>query len=155
MKVKNPLMPANDSSAQQLPMLDLRVFEAMPCNSILVAVDKPEYTILAVTDSMCKRAGLSRADMINKPFFTPFPLNPSNPDDPNSAGQDIVAASFEQVIKTRAIHQLPVVRYDLENTPGTFTERYWKVYNKPVLDAAGNVIYILHTSEDISAQVKT
>ncbi|MHA4844887.1 PAS domain-containing sensor histidine kinase [Flavitalea antarctica] len=155
MKVKNPLMPAGDSSAEQLPMLDLRVFEAMPCNSILVAIDKPEYTILAVTDGMCKRAGLSREDMINKPFFAPFPLNPSNPDDPNSAGQNLVAASFEQVIKTRAIHQLPVVRYDLENTPGTFTELYWKIYNKPVLDAGGNVIYILHTSEDVSAQVKT
>jgi PAS domain S-box-containing protein len=136
-------------------MIDIRVFEAMPNNSILLAIDEPGFTILAVTDGMLQRSGLSKSAMINRPVFEPFPANPSNPDDPNSAGQNLVLESFQYVLKNKVLHQLPIIRYDLENDKGTFTEFYWKIFNKPVLDSEGNVIYILHTSEDITVTVKT
>jgi PAS domain S-box-containing protein len=155
MKTINPPVLGPTALPDHVPTIDLRVFEAMPTNSILVGIDEPDFTILAVTDGMCKRTGLSRAEMINRPFFEPFPVNPSNPDDPNSTGQNILFGSFENVIKNKAIHQLPIIRYDLENDQGAFTELYWKVHNKPILDSDGKVIYILHTSEDISAHVKT
>ncbi|HTE25057.1 PAS domain-containing sensor histidine kinase [Flavitalea sp.] len=155
MNKKNPPVDETFSSNDHMPMIDLRVFEAMPGNSILVAIDDPKFSILAVTDGMIQRAGLLKSAMINRPFFEPFPANPSNPDDPNSAGQNIVLDSFQHVIKYKAIHQLPIIRYDLENDQGNFTELYWKVFNKPVLDSEGNVIYIIHTSEDITALVKS
>lgn len=145
------LAPAKPAS---LISFDLRVFEAMPSNSMLVQVDAPLYTILAVTEGMIKRSGLSKDQLINKPFFEPFPANPANPDDENSAVQNVVCASFEHVITLKELHSLPLIRYDLPNTEGVFTELYWNIYNKPVLDDKGNVQYILHTSEDITEQVK-
>src|SRR5688572_15945766 len=138
MKLIDPHAYENSSSPDPVPMIDLRVFEAMPNNSILVAIDEPKFSILAVTDGMIQRSGLSKSEMINRPFFEPFPANPLNPDDPNSAGQNIVLDSFYHVIKNKALHQLPIIRYDLENDRGVFTEFYWKVFNKPVFDSEGN-----------------
>lgn len=129
-------------------------FKCMPGNSILVQPDPPLYTILAVTDGMINRSGLSAEQLVNKPFFEPFPSNPARPDDPNDTGQNTMLASFKHVINHKEFHHLPVLRYDLANEDGTFSELYWHVYNKPILDDDGKVLYILHTSEDITEKVK-
>src|SRR5688572_30049136 len=85
---------------------DFSVFEAMPGNSILVNVDAPAYTILAVTQGTIERSGLGREQLVGRPFLEPFPANPSNPDDPNSAGQNIVLNSFEHVLSYKEPDQL-------------------------------------------------
>ncbi|MDQ6814528.1 MAG: PAS domain-containing protein, partial [Bacteroidota bacterium] len=131
--------------------IDFRVFEATPGNSLLIKLDAPNFTIVAVTEGMIQKSGMSKAQLINKPFFEPFP---GNTDDPDFTGQNAVITSFEHVISCKELHRMPVIRYDLQNDEGNFTELYWSVYNKPVLDNEGNVIYILHTSEDITDQVK-
>lgn len=128
------------------------IFEAIPGNSILVKLDAPFFSILAVTKGMMLQSGLLKEKLVNKPFFEAFPANPSNPDDPNPAAQHAVLQSFEYVVKHKKEHQLPVIRYDLEED-GHFSELYWQVYNKPVLDEEGNVLYILHTSENIIDKV--
>jgi hypothetical protein len=138
-----------------LSSADYSVFEAMPGNSILLQPDAPHFTILAVTEGMIQRSGLSKAQLVNKPFFVPFPANPGNPTDPNAEGQNITLASFEYVIKNKQPHQLPLVRYDLEGEAGLFTELYWRVNHKPVLNNEGDVIYIIHTSEDVTEQVRS
>ncbi|MDQ6755884.1 MAG: PAS domain-containing sensor histidine kinase [Bacteroidota bacterium] len=129
------------------------VFKFMPGNSILVQPNPP-YTILAVTEGMINRSGISEDKLVNKSFFEPFPANPSNPDDPNSPAQNIVLSSFEYVIAQKQSHNLPVLRYDLANADGTFSELYWKIYHKPVFNNEGTLLYILHTSEDITDKVK-
>ena len=35
-----------------------------------------------------------------------------------------------------------------------FLKRYWKVVNKPVFSPEGELVYILHAAEDITAEVK-
>ena len=142
-------------STTSFSMIDLRVFEAMPSNSILLATDAPRFTILAVTNGMIRQSGLSKTQLVNKPFFDPFPANLANPDDPNKTVQHLMYDSFNQVITTKAQHELPLIRYDLEDKNGIFTERYWKVFNQPVTDEQGKVLYILHSSEDITAILKT
>ena len=151
----NPVGPAKHGPAQNKPVIELAVFEAMPGNSILVALDSPRFSILAVTNGMTRRSGLTKAELLNKPFFDPFPANPFNPDDPNSTGQNLMFQSFEHVIRFKETHQLPILRYDLEDDQGIFHELYWKVFNKPVFDDQQNVLYILHTSEDITSVIKT
>jgi PAS domain S-box-containing protein len=130
------------------------VFDALPGNSILVATDAPLYTIIAVTEGMVHQSGLAKEVLLHKPFFEPFPANPLDTGDPNAVGQNLVYESFDYVIKNKAVHHLDTLRYDLQNTDGSFTEHYWSVHNKPVLDKDGNVLYILHSSEDITAGIK-
>ncbi len=131
--------------------IDLRVFEATGGSSLLIKIDPPKFTIVAVTEGMIQKSGMSKEQLINKPFFEPFP---GNIDDPHFTGQNEVITSFEHVISCKELHRLPVIRYHLPSDEGNFTELYWSVYNKPILDDEGNVIYILHTSEDITDQVK-
>jgi PAS domain S-box-containing protein len=46
-------------------------------------------------------------------------------------------------------------RYDVADGDGNFTEKYWKVENRPVFGPDGEVAYFLHTTEDITARIKT
>lgn len=130
------------------------VFKYLPGNSILVLPNPPFYTILAVTEGMIKRSGLPEDQLVNRSFFEPFPANPSNPDDPNSPAQNVVLNSFQSVMINKQTDALPVIRYDLANPDGTFTEFYWKVSHKPIFDEGGNILYILHTSEDVTDAIK-
>jgi hypothetical protein len=55
---------------------------------------------------------------------------------------------------TRNHTSCPVQRYDIANADGTFSEKYWKTLNVPVLNNGGDVTHIIHTVEDVSALVK-
>jgi PAS domain S-box-containing protein len=58
------------------------------------------------------------------------------------------------VLQRKETHQLPVQRYDLKNEDGSFTEHYWHTDNSPVLTDEGEVAYIIHTTENITEQVR-
>lgn len=45
---------------------------------------------------------------------------------------------------------MSVQKYDIRRPDGTFEERYWKPLNIPVLNEAGEVIYITHRVEDVT-----
>jgi hypothetical protein len=62
--------------------------------------------------------------------------------------------SLMHVCLHKASHQLPVQRYDIAGEDGSFSERYWKASNKPVFSPEGEVAYIIHSAEDITAKVK-
>lgn len=127
------------------------VFEAMPGNSVLVEANSPYYHVLAVTDGYTQIAGRTQEILIGKGFFELFP---SNPDEPGTSGQGNVRASFEQVINQKTAHRIPVQRYELIDEDGISIEHFWSFQNKPVFDSSGEVIYIIHTIEDATLQVK-
>jgi PAS domain S-box-containing protein len=62
-------------------------------------------------------------------------------------------SSLQRALQTKAPDQMPVVRYDVAVTDGTFEERYWSAVHKPVLNAAGEVLYIINNSTEVTAQV--
>jgi PAS domain S-box-containing protein len=132
-------------------MVDLRVFEAMPCMSVLVRTDAPRFTIVAVTEGFMQVTGMDKNALIGHGLFDPFP---KNPEDPYFNGESNLRASLDFVINHKKTHQLPVQRYDIPDGNGSFMERYWNASNKPVLDEQGNVIFIIHSTIDITDQVK-
>ena len=83
-----------------------------------------------------------------------FEAFPPNAADPSFDGQQNLRASFEYVIENRKAHQLPIQRYDLKNENGQFEARFWSAVNKPILDEEGNLLYILHSAEDITDRVR-
>ncbi len=127
------------------------VFESMPGYSVLLATDAPKYTILAVTNEYLKPSGKKKEDTLGKGLFDVFPPNPGAGD---LTGKQNLTASFEQVLATRQQHQLPAQRYDITDENGQFAEYYWRATSKPVLDKDGNLLYILHTAEDLTQEVK-
>lgn len=127
------------------------LFKAMPGNSALLLPDAPRFTIVAVTDDYIKTSGQSMEELIGKGLFEAFP---NAPDDPAQTGVKQLQASLEEVLCKREAHRLPLHRYDLLKTDGSFEERYWSSVNKPVLGEDGAICYILHCAEDLTQLVK-
>jgi PAS domain S-box-containing protein len=72
----------------------------------------------------------------------------------NSNGAVSLQGSLEKVLHHKTMEHLPAVRYDIVNEEGLFEERYWSAHNTPVLNPDGEVAYIIHTSFDITSQMK-
>ena len=48
---------------------------------------------------------------------------------------------------------MAVQKYDIRGLDGTFEVKYWSPKNLPVLSPSGEVLYILHRVEDVTALV--
>ncbi|HVG12510.1 MAG TPA: PAS domain S-box protein, partial [Flavisolibacter sp.] len=131
--------------------IDFQVFQAMPGNSIVLLPDIPVFTIVAATDDYHTTLGRTKEELINIGFFDAFP---APADDPEQIGVKQLRASLEKVIQQKTPDRTALVRYDIENEDGTFDEPYWSAVNKPVIGENGEVLYIIHTAEEITAQVK-
>ncbi len=127
------------------------LFEAMPGSCILLGNDAPHYTILAATAEYLKQSGTTKEGIIGKGIFEAFPGNPA---DVTDTGSYNLKASLEQVLEHKKPNHLPVQRYDVVGDDGDYSERYWRASNKPVLSPEGEIVYIIHSAEDITAEVK-
>ena len=128
------------------------LFESLPGSCILLQADAPRYTILATTPEYLVQTGTTKEYLIGKGMFEAFP---SNPDEPADTGTNDVKASFDHVRLHKEPHQLPIQRYDVAGKGGQLTETYWSAINKPVFGADGEVFYIIHAAEDITALLKS
>ena len=145
-------MTSETSTSFQIPEKHYpAIFNALPGISYLLQNNAPHFTILAVTDGLLEVVGLTRENLVGKNLFEAFP---SNPRDENDTGQSNLLTSLLHVIKHKEAHQLSTQRYDVMDENGQFVERYWRAENRPVFAPDGEVAYIIHTSEEITAQMK-
>jgi len=135
-----PIGPADSNEA-----LYIAFFEALSNSSCLLRNDAPRYTILAATEQLLKLSGRQEKDLIGKPLFEAFP---SNPEDKADSGEAALRSSLSYVLTNKTPHKLPMQRYDVRGENGYFEERYWKAENRPVFSAAGDVSFIVHTTEE-------
>jgi PAS domain S-box-containing protein len=131
---------------------NIKLFEAFPGNFMLLEANPPIYSILAVTPKRLLDIGIKKEAVIGKPLFE---AHPGNPTDRTDNGVSNLRSSLEQVMLYKESHVLPIQRYDLQNKDGTFSEKYWRAGNSPVLDDEGQVAYIIHSAEDITQEVKS
>ncbi len=132
--------------------LDLEAFFQSAPN--LVVLLKPDFTIVTVSEVLLTSTKVRREDIIGKELFRVFP---DNPHDPTADGETNLRASLERVLKTRRPERMALQRYDVrrpDDEGGEFAERYWNPMNYPVLDAAGQVTYIVHQSEEVTELVR-
>lgn len=125
------------------------LFEALPGHHIAVLPDSPRYTIVAQTKSHEKVAMVKRGEVIGKPFFEAFP---DNTDTLKKTGKNPIRESFRQVIKTSKPHTMEPIRYDIKNTSGKFTAKYWQATHYPLFDAKGKLLLILQDTRDITEE---
>jgi PAS domain S-box-containing protein len=113
----------------------------------------PGLTIVDATDTYLRLSLTRREDIVGRPLFEVFP---DNPNDATADGVVNLRSSLERVLASRQPDRMPVQKYDIRRPDAEgseFEERHWSPLNTPVLDARGEVAYILHRVEDVTARV--
>lgn len=132
--------------------IDIRaVFPTLSGSNVLVQPNTPVFTIVALSDDYLKAVGRQREELVGRGLFEAFP---NNPDDPNQVSEKTVQASLEYTLTHKEPHYLPVQRYDVSNEAGVYEERYWSFSNKPVLGESSEVVYLIHSADDVTARVR-
>ncbi len=126
------------------------VFSALPSPYLIVKADN-DYTIVASNNAYYSATGTGSENLLGKSLFKAFP---DNPDEQDATGAENLRNSFKTVIATKSKHEMVVQKYDIpiRNTDA-FEVRYWLPVNAPVFDKEGNVEFIIHTVQDVSAKI--
>ncbi|MEI6946146.1 PAS domain S-box protein [Paraflavisolibacter sp. H34] len=133
-------------------MVDIKAFfTSLPGNNVLLLPDGPLFTVIAVSDGYLLATGRSRSDMVGKGLFEVFPNDPA---DPEKISEKTVRASLEYAGSHKEPHRLPVQRYDITGGNGEYEERYWSAVNEPILSETGEVLYLVHAVQDVTAKIK-
>jgi PAS domain S-box-containing protein len=134
-------------TAASLPVDYQHLFRSIPAALLLMA---PDATILDNTDEHVAVSLKARAEVVGRPLFEAFPAV-------NQNEGDIMEASHEHVRQQLEPHTMPLIRYDLERPAeqgGGFEELYWQATHYPILDAAGQLQYILQRTENVTEQLR-
>ena len=130
------------------PPLDLLpVFNAQPGATLLLT---PDWVIMGASDDYLAVTLTQRETLVGQFIFDAFPDNPETPE-ANAVAN--VRASLARVLATRQPHRMAPQHYDVPDParPGHFVERHWQPRHTPVLDAAGQVQFIIQSVQDITA----
>ncbi|MGC3981485.1 MAG: PAS domain S-box protein [Steroidobacteraceae bacterium] len=128
-----------------------KLFESAPG---LYLVLTSNLKIIAVSDAYLQATMTRREDILGRALFEVFP---DNPDDPNADGVRNLRDSLHRVLAKRAADTMAVQKYDIrrpESEGGGFEERFWSPINSPVLNANGEIDYIIHRVEDVTEFVR-
>lgn len=110
----------------------------------------PGLHILDVNDAYARATLINRAEVAGRSLFDLFP---DNPDDTLADGVSNLFASLQTVARTGQPHAMAIQRYDIRTPAGGFVERHWQPLNSPINDQAGDLVFLLHHVEDVTAQV--
>jgi PAS domain S-box-containing protein len=146
-------MPSNSNATISSHVDFGRVFRSLQANFVILKPDKPFYTILDISDELLQITGKKRNEVINKSVFEAYPENPAAPTT-TSTGASSLRTSLNNALESKFLDDTCRVRYDIKNANGEFEARYWSASSKPVLDSNGEVSFILHSTADITDQVK-
>ena len=127
-----------------------QLFHAAPAAYLVL---DPGFRIVAATDAYLAATMTVRDRIVGRDLFEVFP---DNLDDPRASGTRALRSSLETVVRTRAPHTMPAVKYDIprpEAEGGGFETRHWNPVNTPVI-AGGRLVYIIHAVEDVTSRVR-
>jgi PAS domain S-box-containing protein len=127
------------------------LFESAPDRYLVL---DPAFTIVAVTDAYAAVTMTKREEILGRLIFEVFP---DNPGDPDADGVRNLRASLERVRTLLVPDTMALQKYDVRRPAsegGDFEERYWGPVNSPVLDSRGELAWIIHRVEDVTAMVR-
>jgi signal transduction histidine kinase len=128
-----------------------QLFEESPG---LYLVLTPALHIVAVSNAYLAATMTTRPEILGRHLFDVFP---DNADDPAATGTHNLRVSLESVISQRRSNAMAVQKYDIRRPAaqgGGFEERFWSPVNSPVLDADGELRYLIHRVEDVTEFVR-
>ncbi|MBI6743487.1 hybrid sensor histidine kinase/response regulator [Pseudomonas syringae] len=128
------------------------LFDALP-HLVLVLSPGPDFIMVAANERRLRGTNTRREDCIGRSIFEVFGRNP---DEHSEFGAGVLRASLERVMHSRQPDHMAITKYDIPRVVGEdagFEVRYWSPLNTPVLNDKGEVIYIIHQTEDVTEQV--
>ncbi|TPQ17807.1 SpoIIE family protein phosphatase [Streptomyces sporangiiformans] len=132
------------------PLIDFEaLFAATPSPYLVLG---PDLVIVGVNAAYCRATARTREDLLGKYLFDAFPDNPA---DPGADGVRNLNASLHRVLRSKEPDTMAVQKYDIPvaDRPSAFEERWWSPINTPVLGPDGQVAWIIHRVEDVTAFV--
>ena len=121
-----------------------RIFENAPLPYLLMT---PDFKIVEANQAYLRATMTERGAIVGRSVFDVFPDNPA---DPEASGVRNLTASLDAVLRDKAEHRMAVQRYDIRKPDGAWEVRYWRPTNIPLLDANGDVEFILNYPEDVT-----
>lgn len=121
------------------------LFDGLPGKMLVLTPG--EYQIVAATDEYAQAVMMDREALMGELLFNLFPDDPA---EPHADGAANLRASLQRVEALRVTDVMNLQRYPVRQPDGTFQERFWLPRNKPILDADGHMIYIVHRVEDVT-----
>jgi hypothetical protein len=80
-----------------------------------------------------------------------FDVFPDNPETPEAHASERLGRSLERALVSGAPDRMPLQRYDVRDPrTGAFVERSWLPVNRPIRDADGRTVGVLHHVEDVT-----
>lgn len=119
------------------------LFHASPNAYLLL---NPDLTLADMNTAYLSMLGIERQAVLGKPLFEVFPI-------PAEEQARQLRDSFARVIAGKVGDTIPSLHYPLlhkTDTEETWEERYWTIVNTPLLDEAGNILFILNYVTDIT-----
>jgi PAS domain S-box-containing protein len=142
---------AEPVNSDAFPEPDYRLlFEATPVAYLVLS---PDFRIVAANEARLAVTMTTREQILGRPLFDVFP---DNPNDPEATGEKNLRASLMRVLQNKMPDVMPIQKYDIprpDSDDGAFEVRYWSPVNTPVLDASGELVYIIHQVEDVTERV--
>jgi signal transduction histidine kinase len=131
------------------PGPDFRLlFESAPGRYMVLT---PDFTVVAVTDAYLAATRLERSAIIGRRLFDMLEV------DPRPSAVEALAAlrtSLEHVRDHRVVDAMPIQQYDRPGPDGAPEEHFWSTVNSPVLDATGELRYVVQRLEDVTSFVR-
>ena len=121
------------------------LFRSLPESFLLM---KPDATIVDNTDAHVAASLKSREEVLGRTLFEAYPSVDQNQG-------DVIEQSHEHVRQHLEPHVMPLIRYDLalpEEQGGGFEEMYWQATHYPILNAQGQLQYILQRTQNVTEQ---
>lgn len=131
--------------APAFPVDYQRLFHSLPDNFLLMAPDA-DATIVDNTDGHVAVSLKSREEVVGRPLFEAFPAT-------NEESARIMRDSHEHVRRHLEPHTMPLIRYDLARPAeqgGGLEELYWEATHYPILDAQGQLQFILQRTQNVT-----
>jgi serine phosphatase RsbU (regulator of sigma subunit) len=141
--------PRPRRAPEDLPAPDFaRVFDVAPAPFLLLT---PDLVIVHANRARLEATATTLEATVGRHLFDAFPLNPA---DPAADGIANLGASLAEARDTRRPVTMAIQRYDIPMPDGTYQERFWSPRNVPVLDDDGEVVLLLHRSDDITDYIR-
>jgi len=126
------------------------VFDASPRPLLLIAADKPRFTMLAVNLAHASAFATTPDALLGWGVLEVFGADPA----PEAAEfADAILTSLERVLATREPDQMAIRAYAVQIEDGPPVERYWSATNVPIFGPDGAVIHILSGVQDVTGEV--
>ena len=129
------------------------LFEAAP--GLYLVLQPDTYEIVAVSDAYLRATMTERAGIMGRELFDVFP---DDPDYPGADGVKNLSASLARVKQHRRADVMAAQFYPIQRPAaqgGGFEARWWSPINSPVLGPQGELTYIIHRVEDVTAFVES